>query len=143
MTDTMQLYPDYAGQIVNAYVEAALQRASGDPAYDAERHAAALRAFDNMLTRLAEADDMLDYLDDWCSSSEVVIARGCGDPEYGRVDTEILGERVRDRMWINLSCTEDGDDETFRDALREVIKDERRRAAAGRARSEESDTNGS
>ena len=139
MADTMQLYPDYAGQIVNAYVEAAVQRASGDPAYDAERHATALRAFDNMLTRLAEADDMLDYLDDWCSSSELVIARGCADPECERVDTEQSGERVRDRMWINLSCTEEGDDETFRDALRAVIKDERRRVSTGRARSEESD----
>jgi hypothetical protein len=135
----MQLYPDYAGRIINAYVEAAVQRASGDPAYDAERHAKALSAFDRLITRLAEADDMLDYLDDWCSSSEVVIARGCGDSEYKRVDTETSGERVRDRMWINLSCTAEGDDETFRDALREVIRGERRMRDAGRARSEESD----
>jgi hypothetical protein len=69
-----------------------------------------------------EADDMLDYLDDWCSSSELVIARG-GDPTCKRVDTEKSGERTRDRLWINTVDTFDFPAETFRDALRAAIKE--------------------
>lgn len=123
MTDATELYPKYTGRIINAYVEAVVQRASGDPVYDADRHAKALAAFDTLIARLAEADDMLDYMDDWCSTSELVIARG-GDPTCHRVDTEVSGQRTRDRLWINTTDASGIRRETFRGALRDVMKED-------------------
>ena len=45
-------YPAWVGAIVNEYVTVACQRAAGDPAYDADRHARASLAFDDMLHQL-------------------------------------------------------------------------------------------